>query len=112
MTAMNIFLITMAISVILYILLSIRKGKLSPASSFIWIIFCIILLVLSIWPASIDWLADFLGISYPPTLFITIAIVVLFIINFAQSKKISDLQKKVTDLSQELTILKGKKPKK
>ena len=106
---MNIFLIVMAILVILYILMSIRRNKLSPANSFIWIIFCIILLVLSIWPASLDWLANLLGISYPPTLFLTIALVVLFIMNFIQSKKIEDLQKKIIDLGQELSIKKDNK---
>jgi hypothetical protein len=109
MTPTSIFLTVMAILVILYILISIRKNKLSPANSFIWIIFCIILLVLSIWPASLDWLANLLGISYPPTLFFAIALVILFIMNFVQSKKIEDLHKKVIDLGQELSILKDKK---
>lgn len=112
MTPMNIFLTVMAILVILYILISIRKNKLSPANSFIWIIFCIILLVLSIWPASLDWLAELLGISYPPALFLTIAIVILFIMNFIQSKKIENLQKKIIDLGQELSIVKSKNQKK
>lgn len=109
MTPMNIFLTVIAILVILYILISIRKDKLSPANSFIWIIFCIILLVLSIWPASLDWLANLLGISYPPTLFLSIALVILFIMNFIESKKIEDLQKKIIDLGQEVSILKNKK---
>lgn len=109
MTPMNIFLTVIAILVILYILISIRKDKLSPANSFIWIIFCIILLILSIWPASLDWLANLLGISYPPTLFLSIALVILFIMNFIESKKIEDLQKKIIDLGQEVSILKNKK---
>lgn len=112
MSTMSIFLTVMAVLVILYILFSIRKNKLSPANSFIWIIFCIILLVLSIWPASLDWLAELLGISYPPTLFLSIAIVVLFIMNFIQSQKIEDQQKKIIDLGQELSILKAKNKKK
>lgn len=109
MTPMNIFLTIMAVLVILYIIFSIRRNKLSPANSFIWIVFCIVLLVLSIWPASLDWLANLLGVSYPPALFLTIAIVILFTINFTQSKKIEDLQKKIVDLGQELSILKSKK---
>jgi len=109
MSTMSIFLTVMAILVILYILFSIRKNKLSPANSFIWIIFCIVLLVLSIWPASLDWLANLLGISYPPALFLSIAVVILFIMNFIQSQKIENLQKKIIDLGQEVSILKSKK---
>lgn len=103
----NFFFIIIAILIIIYIFYSIRKNKLSIANSFIWILFCIILLVLSIWPTSLDWLANIMGISYPPALFLTIVAVILFIMNFVQSKKIEDLHKKVIDLGQELSILKS-----
>ena len=103
----NIYFIIFALLIILYIFYSIRKNKLSIANSFIWIVFCIILLVLSIWPTSLDWLANVLGIAYPPALFLTIAVVILFVMNFVQSKKIEDLHKKVIDLGQELSILKS-----
>ncbi len=103
----NLFFIITSILIILYIVYSIRKNKLSVGNSFVWIVFCIILLVLSIWPTSIDWFANLLGITYPPALFLTIAIVTLFVIVFSQSKKIEDLHKKVIDLSQEVSILRS-----
>ena len=73
--------------------------------------FCIGMLLLSIFPKSLDWLAGFIGIDYPPALFLTIAVIVLFIMNFIQSKKIEELHKKVIDLGQELSITRyeGKK---
>jgi hypothetical protein len=104
----NIFFVIISLLVIVYILYSIRKDKLSIANSFIWIVFCFVLLILSIFPTSLDWLASLLGITYPPALFLTIAIVILFILIFIQSKKIEDLHKKVTDLSQELSLLKNR----
>lgn len=106
----NIFFIIISLITIIYILYSIRKNKLDIASSFIWIIFCIILLILSIWPTSLDWFATLLGITYPPALFLTIAIVILFIMIFIQSQKIEELRKKVIDLGQELSILKNNQP--
>ena len=107
----NIFFIIFSLLIILYIFYSIRKNKLDIANSFIWIIFCIILLFLSIWPTSLDWLANLFGITYPPALFLTIAVVILFVMNFIQSKKIEDLHKKVIDLGQELSIIKSDKVK-
>ena len=103
----NIFFIIFSILIILYIFYSIRKNTLSITNSFVWIVFCIIILFLSIWPTSLDWLANILGIAYPPALFLTIAAIILFIINFVQSKKIEDLHKKVIDLGQEVSILKN-----
>lgn len=107
----NIFFIIVALLIILYIFYSIRKNKLDITNSFIWIVFCIILLFLSIWPTSLDWLANLLGIAYPPALFLTVAIVILFIMIFVQSKKIEDLHKKVIDLGQELSIIKSEHQK-
>lgn len=107
----NIFFIIIALLIILYIFYSIRKNRLDITNSFIWIIFCIILLFLSIWPTSLDWLANLLGIAYPPALFLAVAIVILFIMIFIQSKKIEDLHKKVIDLGQELSIIKSEHQK-
>ena len=105
----NWIFICVSILVMLYMFISIRRNKLSVNNSFIWIVFCVLLLLLSIFPTSLDWLAFLLGISYPPALFLTIAIVILFIMIFIQSKKIEEQQKKIIDISQELSILKEKK---
>ena len=102
----NIIFIIISLIIIIYMLISIRKSKLSVQNSFLWIVFCVVLLILSIWPKSLDWLANILHISYPPALFLTMAVVLLFIINFIYSKRIESLQKKVTDLAQELSIVK------
>lgn len=107
----NIYFIILSIFVIIYIMYSIRKNKLSVNNSFMWIMFCIMLLILSIFPKSLDWLAQLIGISYPPALFLTIAVVILFVLNFQYSKKIEELQKKVIDLGQELSIVKSRKDK-
>ena len=104
----NVYFIIAAVIVILFMIHSIRKDKLSVSNSFVWIVFCIGLLLLSIFPKSLDWLAVALGIDYPPTLFLTIAIVILFILVFIQSKKIEELHKKVIDLGQELSIIKSR----
>ena len=104
----NLYFVVFATVIMVYMILSIRKNKLSVSNSFVWVIFCIFMLVLSIWPKSLDWLASLLGIEYPPALFLTIAVVILFVLNFVHSKKIEELQKKVIDLGQELSIIKCK----
>ena len=108
----NIYFIVIALAVIIYIIHSIRKNKISVQQSVLWIIYCIALLVLSIFPKSLDWLAKLMGIDYPPALFLTIAVVILFVMNFVQSKKIEELHKKVIDLGQELSVVKSEKEKK
>lgn len=108
----TVYFIVLSALVILYMIISIRKNRIGVTNSFMWIVFCIGLLFLSIWPKSLDWLAKWIGIEYPPALFLSVAVVILFIINFGFSKKIEMLQKKVTDLAQELSIVKANKKEK
>ena len=67
----NIYFIILSVLVIIYIFYSIRRDKLSIKTSFGWFIISIIMLLLSIFPKSIDWVAVKLGVAYPPTLLLT-----------------------------------------
>lgn len=105
----NIYFVILALAILVYMIQSIRKNRLSVKTSFWWIIGSILILVLAIWPKSIDWFAVMLGIDYPPALFLTLCVVFLFIVDFKYSKKIQEQQDKITDLAQELSIVKGTK---
>lgn len=104
----NIFFIILSIIVLFYVINIVRKKNFSIKESFWWIIASIIMLLLSIFPYSIDWFAEKLNISYPPSLLFIVSIVFLLFINFRDSKRISELQMKVVELGQELAIIKEK----
>ena len=89
----------------------VRKGNLSIKESFWWVIGSIIVLFLSIFPKSIDVIATWFGVVYPPTLMLVFCILFLLMMNFRVSKRISDLQMKVMELGQELSILRNEKRK-
>ena len=107
----NIYFIILSIIVIIYILYSIRKGQLSIKTSFCWILASIVMLILSIFPYSIDWVAKQLNIAYAPTLLLTGTVVFLIVLNFNFSKKIAKHQEIITDLAQEISLLKEEKKK-
>ena len=100
--------IVLALLIIVYVIYAVRKNKLSVKQSFEWIFFSLLILFFAIFPRSLDWLSIELGISYPPALFLTLAVVLLFLMNFNFAKKIDELEKKVLTLSQELSIIKDK----
>ena len=104
----NSYFIILSIIVILYVINIVRKRKFSIKESFWWFFASIIMLLLSIFPHSIDWFAMKIGVSYPPSLFFVLCIVFLLFINFRDSKRISELQVKVVELGQELAIVKEK----
>ena len=104
----NIYFILVSIIIIFYVFNIVRKNQFSIKESFWWIIASIFMLILSIFPHCIDWIAKKLGIVYPPSLLFVICIIFLLFINFRNSKRISQLQTKVIDIGQELAILREK----
>ena len=72
----------------------------------------IIMLILSIFPYSINWLAKIFGISYPPSLLFIFCIIFLVFINFRNSKRIAEQQEKIVELAQHIAILEFKNDKK
>ena len=104
----NIYFVIIAILCILYIVSIVRKRKFSIKESFWWMLASIIMLLLAIFPYSIDFIAKIFGVEYPPTLFLVFCIIFLILINFKNSKRISEQQEKITELAQNVAILKGK----
>ena len=102
----KIYFIIIAIIVFSYIIMEVRKKRFSIKESFWWVIAAIVMIILSIFPYSIDKIASFLNISYPPSLLFVLCIVFLVFINFKNSKKIAQQQEKIIELGQEIVLLK------
>ena len=89
--------------------MEVRKKRFSIKESFWWVISSIIMLILAIFPYSIDKIAKLLNISYPPSLLFVLCILFLLFINFRNSKKIAEQQEKIIELAQNVAILKNEK---
>lgn len=100
----NIYFIILAVLIVIYMLSSIRKNKLSIKTSFGWIMGAVAMIILAIFPKSLDWLSYLLGIEYPPALFLTLCVIVLFVIDFNNSKKLEEYRQKIIELAQRLAI--------
>lgn len=101
----NIYFIIIAALLMIYIVHTVRKNKLSIKASFWWFIGSVVILLLSIFPYSIDWLAGIFGIAYAPALLLTLAIIFLVFINFQSARQVSDLQAKITELAEQVALL-------
>lgn len=103
------FFIIIALISTFYIIHEVRKKRFSIKESFWWMVASIIMLLLAIFPYSINYLAKIFGVEYPPSLFFVFCIIFLILMNFRNSKRISEQQQKITELAQNLSILKGDK---
>ena len=104
----NLYFVILAIIVIIYVFSVVKKKQFSIKESFWWVMASVIMLVLAVFPYSIDKIANLLNISYPPSLLFVMCIIFLLFILFRNSRKIFELQLKVIELGQELAILKEK----
>ena len=104
----NKYFICLSILIILYVINIVRKKNFSIKESFWWVIASFFMLLLSIFPYSIDWIAGKLKIAYPPSLLFVFCIIFLLFINFRNSRRIAELQMKVVELGQEVAIIKDK----
>jgi len=109
---MNIFFIIIAILFISYLLINISKKVFSIKESFFWVVASIIVLLLSIFPKSLDTIAAKLNIAYSPSMLFLICILALFYLNLRITKIMYNQNNKITDLTEQIAILKHKVDKK
>lgn len=105
----KIYFIIIALICMIYIISEVRKKKFSIKESFWWFVASVLMLLLAIFPYSINWLAKIFGVDYPPSLFFVFCIIFLTFINFRNSKKIAEQQDKIIELAQQVSIIKGEK---
>lgn len=105
----RLYFIIIALLPMIYIIHEVRKKRFSIKESFWWMMASTAMLFLAIFPYSINWISKKFGVAYPPSLFFVFCIIFLVLMIFRNSKRISEQQIKITELAQELTILKSKK---
>lgn len=101
----NIYFIILSILCMIYVIYIVRKKKLSIGESFWWFFASVIMLLLSIFPYTINWLAKIFNIAYPPSLLFVFCIVFLVFMIFRNNKKISEQNEKIIELAQHVAIL-------
>jgi len=101
--------ITGSIIFIASVLFLISRRKLKEEFSLLWLFFGLVFLFLSVWRKSLDIIASFLGIAYPPAAILLILIIAIISILIHFSIAISGLTERVKTLVQEVGLLKMEK---
>ncbi len=103
---MNILYIIIGVVLFIYILSVVIKGTFDIYESIFWLVGTIIILILSIFPNLIIWMASIIGIEYAPSLLFLLVAVFLLFINFRNTQKIAKQKEKILSLAQDVAILK------
>ena len=101
---LSVLLIIGSIVTFLFAMKLIRKSTVRIEDTLFWIVFCVVLIVLSIFPRSVYTLSVALGFQSPINLVYLVIIFVLIINQFLMTLKISRLTIKQKELVQTLAI--------
>ncbi|RNC62974.1 MAG: hypothetical protein AWM53_01697 [Candidatus Dichloromethanomonas elyunquensis] len=105
MLRMIIFFIGLAF--VLLVFRFLIKGKMSERTSLPWIACSFFVIILSVYPYSLDAIARLVNVDYPPALLFLVSILVIFLLLLYQSIHLSILQQKIRELAQTISIMKS-----
>ena len=108
---LRVLLIVVSVIAVFYIVWKIRHSTMNITDSIFWIVFAALLLLFSIFPQIIIALAPLLGIQSPQNLLFLILIGLLVLKIFLMAIRMSQLQDKVTTLTQKMSIEEFEKEK-
>lgn len=100
----RVMLIIVSICVMFYVLTKIRNSKLQIEDSIFWIFFSFLLVIISIFPQIADFLSRLLGVQSTVNFVFLLVIFILLFHSFFVTLRISKLEQKLKDLTQELAI--------
>lgn len=98
--------ITASILFLLLILFLIQRKRIKEEYSLLWIFFAIVFIIFSFWREGLDYLANLMGVSYPPAALFLILLIAVFLILIEFSIIISKLSDKNKTLAQEIGMIK------
>ena len=87
-----------------YMIRKIRQSELEIEYSLFWIAFSLLLIFMSIFPYTVYWLTDIIGLQSPINLVYLGIIFILLIKNFSTTLQISKIENRLKTLVQEIAL--------
>ena len=97
-------LIAVSLITMIYIVRKIRSSRMQIEDSLFWLLFSVILVVFAVVPGLPDILANFVGIYSTVNFLFLFFIFILLIKVFMMSLRMSQLENRVRELTQEIAI--------
>jgi hypothetical protein len=107
MKSYQITVLVMAIGLAVGILYLVRRDHIYIRQGLFWILVALLSLALGTWPRAIDLIGETLGVAYPPTLLLLVAILVLMIKGLLADIGQTKLRRDVRRLNQRIALLEG-----
>ena len=102
--ALRVILLIAAIGLVVFLLHSIKKSKMSIEDALFWMGFSFLILLMSIFPEIPSFLSDTIGFMSPVNFVFLFFIFVLIIRDFLSNRRISQLENRVKELTQQSAL--------
>lgn len=104
-----IILIAASLITAVFVIRKIRKSQFKIGDTLYWLVFCLLLLLMSIFPNAVSWVSDLIGFEASSN-FIFVAIIFLLLVKiFLLDARVSKNEDKLTKLTQKYAIDNEKK---
>ena len=102
---LQIFVSLLALAVVILILWLIRHERMPIKRSLWWLAVAVVIGIFGLFPQLLDQSARLVGISYPPALLFTLAILTLLIKLLLEDMEVSAQQRRILRLAQKTAVL-------
>ncbi len=102
---LRILLFAVSVSVVLFVLRKIRRAQLNIDDSIYWILFSLLVLILSIFPQIAVWASELLGVQSPANFVFLVMIFMVLMKLFYVSIDLSIQKHRLNHLVQNLALL-------
>ena len=83
----------------------LRRGVLREKFAALWLLVSVSILILAIFPATLNWLADLLGVEVPSNLLFLMGGVLLLLVSVQLSHEVSRVEARTRRLAEEIALL-------
>ena len=104
-TRLQIVAITAAAALLVVLLELVRRRRLLERYALLWLFSAVVLLGLSVWGGLLEFVADLLGVAYPPNALFLIAFGFVMVLLLHFSLAVSRLSDQTKVLAQRLALL-------
>lgn len=98
--------------ILIYVVILLRKNSLKERHAGWWLLAGVLALIAGVFPATLDWLSELIGIAVPINLVFFTSIAILFFVNLQHSSEITKLEEKTRILAEHVALMEVKEPKK
>jgi hypothetical protein len=103
----HLFVIVATLVMVAFVVASVRQHRLKSKFSLLWIAIAAVTVVLAAFPALLNHTSYWLGVYYPPTTVLALAVAFLFAVVVHYSWELSRLEDRTRILAEEIALLRS-----